>query len=239
MFPICKREFLPTPHTHIAVRPLGWRRRVKHTAGHLLPRRERVALVLQGAVRLSDVCQRVSALHPARPGLNHLQDLAPHIRIHRLRCGIVPVPQQAHEVVHELPAGDLEHEVAAPILHARVGQVESSQLDVGVLVAYPAFQAAHRFFWLDGLAADDVGDFEVEGDIFEGGGGGSLDLSIELAVGRAEPRRHGGGVGWGSSWRMRWVLVIVPKSCSRMLLSKCGVSHFHQSMDVCWKLLQQ
>ena len=160
--------------------------------------------MLQRAVGLGDVRERVSPLCTARPVLNQLQNLAPHIRIHRLpSTSTVPIPipaptsrlEQAHQIVHEFAARDLLHEVAASILHARVREVERSKLDVGIFVAYSALQTAHRLFGLHRLAADDVGDLQVECDVFEGGAGGALDLSIELAVRRAEPRRHAGGDG--------------------------------------------
>ena len=164
VFPVRKCEFLSTPHAHIRVGPLGWRIRIKHATRNLLPRRELEALVLQRAVALGDIRQRVSALRTARPRLDEVENLVLDVVVHRLHT--IARLEQAGQVVHKLAAGDLLHEVAASILDARVGQVERGQLDVGVLVAYAPLEAAHGFLRLHRLAADGVGDLEVERDVF-------------------------------------------------------------------------
>ena len=138
--------------------------------------------MLQRPVGLRDVVQTVPPLRRARPRLDQLQDLALDLRVHRLRSRtpIAARPQQADQAVHELATRDLQHEVAAAVLHAGVGEDERGDLDVGVLVADALLQASHRLFGRHCLGADGVADFEVERDVFEGGGGRPLDLSIEL-----------------------------------------------------------
>lgn len=195
MFPVREGEFLPTSHTHIRVHPLRRRGRVEHTARHLLSGREVEAFVLERSIGFGDIHQRIPSLSPARPILDQLQNLRLDVRIYRLRrrkrIRIAPRLQQTDQIIHKLPTRDLLHEMGAAILHARIDQVEGGELDVGILVADPALQAAHGFLGLDGFAADGIGDFEVEGDVFERGRGGPLDLSVQLGVGRAaEPRRH-------------------------------------------------
>lgn len=69
------------------------------------------------------------------------------------------------------------------VLRARVCEIQRRELYVGVAVGDAAFEASHGFLGRDGFAAYEVGYFEVEGDVFEGGGRGTLDLSIEFGSG--------------------------------------------------------
>ena len=190
MFPVRESKLLSTSHADIGVRPLGRRRGVEHTARNVLLGREVEALVLEGTICLGDVCQAVSPLRRRCPGLDQFQNLALDLCIHWLRRGtrIAARLHQTAQVIHELSARNLEHEVAASILDAGIRQVERGDLDVGILVAYTSFQASHRLFGRDRLGADDVADLEVERDVFERGGGGALDLRIELrGASAAEP----------------------------------------------------
>lgn len=69
----------------------------------------------------------------------------------------------------------------APVLDARVGEFERGELDIGVFVGDALAQAAGGGEGGDGFGADEVGDFEGEGDVFEGGGGGACDLLINMS----------------------------------------------------------
>lgn len=187
MLAVGEGELFPTPHAHVRVGPFGGSVGVEHTARHVLSGWELEAFVLERSVGLGDVHQRISSSCATRPVLNQLQDLCLDIRIDRVgwRKSVTATAclGQADEIVHELPTRNLLYEVIASILDAGVGEIESGNLNVGILVAYAPLQTAHGLFGLDGLAADGVGDFEVEGNVFEGGGGGALDLGIEVAVG--------------------------------------------------------
>lgn len=189
VFAVGEGELLATSHADIGIGPFRRCRAVEHAAGNLLPRWEVESFVLQCSVAFREVVQAVLSLRTNSPVLDELEHLASNLRVASIRR-----LQQADQVVHELPAGDLLHKVAASILDAGVGEIQRGELDVGVLVAYAALQAAHGLLGLDCLAADNVGDLQVEGDVFERTGGCALDLSIQLSVtGAAEPGRHACG----------------------------------------------
>ena len=151
VFAVGKGELLTTSHADIRVGPFGWCRTVEHAAGNLLSGWKVETFVLQGFVALGEVVQAVLSLCANSPVLDELEHLASHIGVASIRR-----LQQADEVVHELPAGDLLHKMAASILDARVGKVEGCELDVRILVAYASLQAAHGLLGLHSLAADDV-----------------------------------------------------------------------------------
>lgn len=194
MFTVGEGELLAASHTDIGVGPFGRRRAVEHAAGNLLPRWKVESFVLQSPVAFDQVVQAVLPLRAGSPVLDELEHLASDFWVDSVRCF-----QEADKVVHEFSARNLLHEVAASILDARVGEIEGRELDVGIPVAYAALQAAHGLLGLHRLAADDVGDLQVESDVLERAGGGALDLRIQLSVaGAAEPGRHDGGV-WSAS----------------------------------------
>ena len=85
MLPVGECKFLPTPHANIAVGPLGRSVGVEHTAHDVLPRREVKALMLQRAVGLGNIRQRLPPLRSTGPILHQLQHLLLHIRVQWLR----------------------------------------------------------------------------------------------------------------------------------------------------------
>lgn len=152
VFSVGEGELFPTSHANIGVGPFGWGGAVKHTTGDLLPGREVESFKLQRSVAFGEVVQAVFSLCANSPVLYEFQDLASHVDVAAIWCF-----QQADQVVHELPAGDLLHKVTASILGASVGEIEGSKLDVRILVAYAAFEAAHGLLRLHRFATDDVG----------------------------------------------------------------------------------
>ncbi len=44
--------------------------------------------------------------------------------------------------------------------------IKGAKLGVGILVAYPPFEGAHGILRGDGFRAYDIGDLEVEGNVF-------------------------------------------------------------------------
>ena len=133
VFAVGKGELLTASHANIGVGPFGWCRAVEHAAGNLLSGWKVKTFVLQSSVAFGEVIQAVLSLCANSPVLDELEHLASHVDIASIGC-----LQQADEVVHELPAGNLLHKVAASILGACVGKVEGSKLDVRILVAYAA-----------------------------------------------------------------------------------------------------
>lgn len=133
VFAVGEGELLATSHADIGVGPFGWCRTVEHAAGNLLSGRKVETFVLQRFVAFGEVIQAILSLCANSPVLDELEHLASHIDV-----ASIGRLQQANKIVHELPAGDLLHKVAASILDACVGEIESSKLDVRVLVAYAA-----------------------------------------------------------------------------------------------------
>lgn len=82
------------------------------------------------------------------------------------------------------------NEVLSAVLYTSVGQVESGQLDVWVLVGDSSFERAHCLLGWDGLASDQVCDFQVEGNVLQAARSGSLDLFVHGRRAGTEPRRH-------------------------------------------------
>lgn len=189
-----KSEFLATAQADVTVGPLGRGGGVEHAAGHVLLGRKADAVVLERSIGLGDVGEAFAALSCGGPVLDELEDLGFDMAVALCIAAIaiaLPKADDADQVVDELAAGYLGHEVRAAVFDAGVGQVKGGELDVGVLVANAAFQAAHSLSRLHCLAADNIADFEVEGDVFERAGRRAFDLCVQLAVGRvAKPRRH-------------------------------------------------
>lgn len=103
--------------------------------------------------------------------------------------------------------------MGATILHTSIGQVEGAELVVWVLAAYSALERSHRLFRLDSLRTDDIGYFEIEGDILsvyhqheintamgavylQARRRGSLYLLIQRRVGGEPPGHHLAGGLW-------------------------------------------
>lgn len=57
------------------------------------------------------------------------------------------------------------NEVLSAILDTRVGQVESGQLDVWVLVGDSSFERAHCLLGRDCLASDQICDLQIESNV--------------------------------------------------------------------------
>lgn len=146
-----------------------------------------MAFALQCLIDFFNVAKVGAALGSSSPGLDEFEDLALDVVVDGSSVGL----DQRGQVVDELARGNLGHEVGAAILDARVGEVQGSNLDVWILVAYAAFQRAHGLFGLHRLGADDVRNLEIEGDVLQTGRGSALDLLIEGRVAGAEPGRHG------------------------------------------------
>ena len=103
--------------------------------------------------------------------------------------------------------------------------VQSTQLGIRVLVVDALLQRAHGFLGLHRLGSDDVGDLEVEGDVFTvdgrksvralsqglGGCGASIQaaasglvyLLIQGIIGPGRPPPHHLG-GWMGNWERGW-----------------------------------
>lgn len=118
VFAVGEGELLATSHADIGIGPFGWCRAVEHAAGDLLSGWKVETFVLQRFVAFGEVVQAVLSLCANSPVLDELEHLASHIDVASVGC-----LQQADEVVHELPAGNLLHKVAASILDARVGKI--------------------------------------------------------------------------------------------------------------------
>lgn len=133
VFAVGKGKLLATSHADVGVSPFGWCRTIEHAAGNLLSGWKVEAFVLQRFVAFGEVVQAVLSLCANSPILDELEHLASHIDVATFGC-----LQQADKVIHELPAGDLLHKMAASILGACVGKVQGRKLDVWILVAYAA-----------------------------------------------------------------------------------------------------
>lgn len=118
--------------------------------------------------------------------MDEFEDFEFNVEVEGLGGGI----HEGDEVVDELPGGDFLQEVGSSVLHAGVRQLQSSELDVWVLVVYPPFEGAHGFLGGDLLASDEVAYLEVGGHILQSGGGGLLDLVIEGRCAGPKPPRH-------------------------------------------------
>jgi hypothetical protein len=90
---------------------------VKHAAGDVLPRRERVALALQAPVDLVDVAQVAAPLGGGGPGLYELQHLVPDVVVCPSAAGRL---HQGGHVVEELARRYLLDEVGAAVLDAGI-----------------------------------------------------------------------------------------------------------------------
>lgn len=64
--------------------------------------------------------------------------------------------EQRDQVVHKVAGCDLGEEVGAAILDTGVCQLESRDLDIGILVAYSLLQRPHGIFRLHRFAPDQV-----------------------------------------------------------------------------------
>ena len=133
VFAVGKGKLLATSHADVGVSPFGWCRTIEHAAGNLLSGWKVEAFVLQRFVAFGEVVQAVLSLCANSPILDELEHLTSHIDV--ATFGHL---QQADKVIHELPASNLLHKVAASILGACVGKVQGSKLDVWILVAYAA-----------------------------------------------------------------------------------------------------
>lgn len=118
VFAVGEGKLLATSHADIGVGPFGWCRAVEHAAGNLLSWWKVESLVLQRFVAFGEVVQAVLSLCANSPVLDELEHLTSHFGVASIGC-----LEQADEVVHELPTGDLLHKVAASILGACVGKV--------------------------------------------------------------------------------------------------------------------
>lgn len=133
VFAVGEGEFLAASHAYIGIGPFGWCGAVKHAAGDFLPGRKVESLVLKRSIALSEIVQAVFSLRSNSPVLYELEYLASHL-------GVASIwrLQKADQVVHKFSASDLLHKMAASILGTRIGKVEGCELDVWILVAYPA-----------------------------------------------------------------------------------------------------
>lgn len=118
VFAVGEGKLLATSHADIGIGPFGWCRTVEHAASNLLSGRKVETFVLQGLVAFGEIIQAVFPLCANSPVLDELEHLASHVDVASIRR-----LQQADQVVHELPAGNLLHEMAASILDARVGKI--------------------------------------------------------------------------------------------------------------------
>lgn len=137
-------------------------------------------LALQRSVDVAHVAQVGTAFGGGCPRLDQLEHLVLDVLVGRDGGGSL---EQRRHVVEELSRRYLLYEVGAAVLDARVGElaaeltgpccgnqaavpyIESSELDVWVLVPDAALQRAHGIFRLHCLGPNHVGDFEVEGHV--------------------------------------------------------------------------
>lgn len=163
-------------------------RTVKHAACNVDLWWKVEAFPLEILVDLTNVYQVRTTLCGGGPGLDEIENLLLDVFVQSsTSVGF----EERGKIVHKLPRGNLGHEVGAAILGTRVGEVQGSKLNVWILVAYSALERAHGLFGLDRLGADDIGDFEVEGNVFETGRGCTVNLLVESRVACSKPPRHG------------------------------------------------
>lgn len=162
VFAVGEGERSPASHTDVRVGPFRGRTAIDHAAGDGRSRWKLEALSLQCLVCLINILELVSVLGGCSPGLYQLQYLSSNIHVDRRGSNCV---KKGDQVVHELPGGNLGEEVVAAILNTCVGQVQSAQLSVRVLVANATLERSHGFLGLYSLGSDDIRNLEVERDI--------------------------------------------------------------------------
>lgn len=174
-------------HKRDANRRQAYRTAVYHAARDGDARGKLEALALQGLVDLPNVSEFVAAFGGGGPGLDELEDLGADLGVDADGADGF---EERHQALHELAGGDLGEEMGTAILDAGVGElgrlvtvchdqtgagrmrrgaqpyVQSTELGVGVLVADALLERAHGLLGLDRLGSDNVGDLEVEGDVF-------------------------------------------------------------------------
>jgi hypothetical protein len=156
---------------------------VEHGCSNLDLGRKAEAFSLQGAICFVNVAKRGAASSGSGPGLDQIEDP-------RLDLVVQGSVEERDQIVHELTRGNLLNKVLSAVLYTRIGETESSQLDVWVLVGNPPFERAHGLLGRDGLASDQVCDFQVEGNVLQAARCCSFDLLVHGRRAGTEPRRH-------------------------------------------------
>jgi hypothetical protein len=154
---------------------------VDHAAGNSDSGRKLVTLPLQGLVHLSDITEFVTAFRGCGPQLNELEYFGAHFGVHGTRTDRF---EKRHQALHKLSRGYLGEKVGTTIFNAGIGElpklavksarfrawsaahVQRAQLGIRIPVVDALFQRTHGFFRLYRLGSDNVGNLEVESNVF-------------------------------------------------------------------------